>query len=140
MSSLMCKLKPITFKNLNTKSFTIGFLLTSSLLLNSPPLSAAGNEEQDRLSDTIDESRFEYILENRPDPFVPFLTEKAATVNVDMNISFKNSKLNVTGFVNNEQMNFKSTDAANISKMLLIRGRDLCESVATERLINNNIS
>ena len=85
MSSLMCKLKPITFKNLNTKSFTIGFLLTSSLLLNSPPLSAAGNEEQDRLSNTIDESRFEYILENRPDPFVPFLTEKAATVNVDMN-------------------------------------------------------
>jgi len=29
-------------------------------------------------------SVFEYQLENRPDPFVPFITEKAATANVDM--------------------------------------------------------
>ena len=28
---------------------------------------------------------FVYQLENRPDPFVPFITEKAATANVDMN-------------------------------------------------------
>lgn len=84
MSSLMFKLKPITFMNLSTNSFTIGLLLSSSLLLNSLPLSAAENDELDRLSETIDESRFEYILENRPDPFVPFLSEKAATVNVDM--------------------------------------------------------
>ncbi len=28
---------------------------------------------------------FEYVLENRPDPFVPFITEKAATSSVDMN-------------------------------------------------------
>jgi len=28
---------------------------------------------------------FEYQLENRPDPFVPFITEKAATASVDMN-------------------------------------------------------
>lgn len=27
---------------------------------------------------------FEYKLENRPDPFVPFISEKAATSNVDM--------------------------------------------------------
>lgn len=30
-------------------------------------------------------TRFEYVLENRPDPFVPFITEKAATSTVDMN-------------------------------------------------------
>jgi len=28
---------------------------------------------------------FEYKLENRPDPFVPFITEKATTSNVNMN-------------------------------------------------------
>jgi len=28
---------------------------------------------------------FEYVLENREDPFVPFITEKAATSQVDMN-------------------------------------------------------
>jgi len=81
----MCKLKPFIFMKLSTKNFTIGLLLSSSLLLNSLPLSAAEHDELDRLSEAIDESRFEYILENRPDPFVPFLSEKAATVNVDMN-------------------------------------------------------
>lgn len=30
-------------------------------------------------------TQFEYVLENRPDPFVPFITEKAATSTVDMN-------------------------------------------------------
>ena len=85
MSSLMCKLKPITFMKLLTKSFTIGLLLSSSLHLSSQPLRAAEKDELNSLSETIDESRFEYILENRPDPFVPFLSEKAATVNVDMN-------------------------------------------------------
>lgn len=30
-------------------------------------------------------TQFEYVLENRPDPFVPFITEKAASSTVDMN-------------------------------------------------------
>jgi len=85
MSSLMCKLKPITSMEPFTKIFMISLLLSSSLLLNPPLLSAAENDELNRLTETTDESRFEYILENRPDPFVPFLSEKAATVNVDMN-------------------------------------------------------
>jgi type IV pilus assembly protein PilP len=84
MSSFMCKLKPITLTEPSTKSFAVGFLLTSSLLFNSSPICAAENEKMDHLSNTVDESRFEYILENRPDPFVPFLSEKAATANVDM--------------------------------------------------------
>ena len=32
-----------------------------------------------------EESKFAYQLEGRPDPFVPFITEKAATAKVDMN-------------------------------------------------------
>lgn len=35
---------------------------------------------------------FEYILDNRADPFVPFLTEKAATKNVDMNEIIENNE------------------------------------------------
>jgi len=35
---------------------------------------------------------FEYILENRADPFVPFLTEKAATSSVDMNEVLDNNE------------------------------------------------
>jgi type IV pilus assembly protein PilP len=83
----MCKLKPITFTKLIAKSFSIGLLLTSSMLLNSQQLIAADNEELE-----IAESRFEYILENRPDPFVPFLTEKAATANVNMNEVIENQE------------------------------------------------
>ncbi|MGB3225396.1 MAG: pilus assembly protein PilP [Desulforhopalus sp.] len=37
-------------------------------------------------------SQFEYILENRPDPFVPFISEKAASTNVDMNEIVENSE------------------------------------------------
>ena len=37
------------------------------------------------LAENETDSRFEYVLENRADPFVPFLTEKAATASVDMN-------------------------------------------------------
>lgn len=44
-------------------------------------------------TDTLDQAQpaatdfsaeFEYVLENRPDPFMPFITEKAATSTVDM--------------------------------------------------------
>lgn len=45
-------------------------------------------------TDTLDQAQpaaadlstqFEYVLENRPDPFMPFITEKAATSTADMN-------------------------------------------------------
>ena len=80
----MYNLKPIIRPGLLQKRLAIGFLLTSIFL---PPvlLQAAENDEQNLLTETMDNSRFEYILENRPDPFVPFLTEKAATASVDMN-------------------------------------------------------
>ena len=34
---------------------------------------------------TTSQKEFEYVLENRADPFVPFITEKSAASNVDMN-------------------------------------------------------
>ena len=92
MCSLMYKIKPIIRLKLSRKSFSIGFLLTSSLLLTSLTLSAAETDELNLLSETSNDSWFEYIMENRPDPFVPFLTEKAATSNVDMNEVIDNNE------------------------------------------------
>jgi Tfp pilus assembly protein PilP len=40
---------------------------------------------------------FEYTLEGRPDPFVPFITEKAATSSVDMNEIVDDNKRPLTG-------------------------------------------
>ena len=41
--------------------------------------------EQMQSSSTIAHKDFEYVLDNRADPFVPFITEKAAASTVDMN-------------------------------------------------------
>ena len=80
----MYNIKPIIRPKLSPKSLEIGFLLIFSLLLTSP-VSAAETDPLNLLSEEMENSRFEYVLENRPDPFVPFLTEKAATKSVDMN-------------------------------------------------------
>jgi type IV pilus assembly protein PilP len=37
-------------------------------------------------------AQFEYVLENRADPFVPFITEKAASSTVDMNEIIENNE------------------------------------------------
>jgi type IV pilus assembly protein PilP len=42
------------------------------------------SEKQQSLSEELPKTPFEYRLENRPDPFVPFITEKAASSNVNM--------------------------------------------------------
>jgi type IV pilus assembly protein PilP len=42
-------------------------------------------QEQLLLSAPGSSTQFEYILENRPDPFVPFISETAASTKVDMN-------------------------------------------------------
>lgn len=56
-----------------------GFLFTGLV-------SASINAAEQPLSPTPDEeSKFAYQLDGRPDPFVPFITEKAATAKVDMN-------------------------------------------------------
>jgi hypothetical protein len=41
--------------------------------------------------------QFEYVLENRPDPFVPFISEKAASSTVDMNEIVDDSNGPLTG-------------------------------------------
>ncbi|MFT5701050.1 MAG: Tfp pilus assembly protein PilP [Desulforhopalus sp.] len=81
----MYNLKPIKHSILLQRSLPIGFLLTALMVPTISTLSAAENSELSQLDETVANSRFEYILENRLDPFVPFLTEKAATSNVDMN-------------------------------------------------------
>jgi len=63
------------------------FLCASSVLFTQNLTFSAENNtlEQPQLTITDSKTQFEYILENRADPFVPFITEKAATSTVDMN-------------------------------------------------------
>ncbi len=65
-------------------------ILLSILCFAAPELSAAAvTETPDKLPGSGQEADvFEYVLEGRPDPFVPFITEKAAVVSgptVNMN-------------------------------------------------------
>ncbi len=65
-------------------------MLLSILCFATPGLSAvAVTETPDKLPGSGQETDiFEYVLDGRPDPFVPFITEKAAVVSrptVDMN-------------------------------------------------------
>jgi type IV pilus assembly protein PilP len=72
--------------NILQKTIAVCFLLVSSILvLPTVSMSAVETSDQIVLGNNETENRFEYVLENRPDPFVPFLTEKAATASVDMN-------------------------------------------------------
>lgn len=54
-------------------------------LLPYPGLSADNNDIAIQSQDSSKPPSFEYQLENRPDPFAPFITEKAAAASVDMN-------------------------------------------------------
>lgn len=62
-------------------------LVCACILILLPCLAlSAGNDDiavQPQLSEKP--PSFEYQLENRPDPFAPFITEKAAAASVDMN-------------------------------------------------------
>ncbi len=60
------------------------------LVLSAPSIMAANNAETVGNPDLAAENQpgteqYKYILENRADPFVPFITETAATAQVDMN-------------------------------------------------------
>jgi len=56
----------------------------ASLLLSFSTVTAAENSAVSELQNTSNPP-YEYQLENRPDPFAPFITEKAAAASVDMN-------------------------------------------------------
>jgi hypothetical protein len=63
------------------------FLCASSLVYSESIAYSAEKDtlEQAQNSAAVFDAQFEYILENRPDPFVPFITEKAASSTVDLN-------------------------------------------------------
>lgn len=69
------------------KIMAIALLCSSVLFVPAKHLFAAtGTDSVELLPDSpVNPNFFEYVLENRPDPFVPFITEKAATSSVDMN-------------------------------------------------------
>jgi len=66
----------------------VAFLLTVAAFLT-PYATYATSTESNAISQPevpgAKIESFEYQLENRPDPFVPFITEKAASSDVDMN-------------------------------------------------------
>jgi type IV pilus assembly protein PilP len=69
------------------KGILCAFLCASGLICTQ---NIAGAVESDNLESLQPQSvtageQFEYVLENRADPFVPFITEKAATSSADMN-------------------------------------------------------
>jgi Tfp pilus assembly protein PilP len=63
------------------------FFCAGSLICNYGIGHSTENNAQEQVSLPAPDSsaQFEYALENRPDPFVPFISEKAASTKVDMN-------------------------------------------------------
>jgi hypothetical protein len=70
------------------------FLYTGSLLCSGSLAFTAVNNtvEQPLLMAASSNTQFEYLIENRGDPFVPFISEKAATSTVDMNEIIDNKR------------------------------------------------
>ncbi len=85
MRHLDCSFLPLS-SNAWTKSILVvsACMFVLSLWLN-VAISADSDTAKPAIpSDPNNTKAFEYKLENRPDPFVPFITEKAAASNVDM--------------------------------------------------------
>ncbi len=64
--------------------FSMAFLVSpahAALEQKSPPESSLQTDQMS--SDLSLDSTFEYRTDNRPDPFVPFITEKAASTNIN---------------------------------------------------------
>jgi type IV pilus assembly protein PilP len=70
------------------------FLCASSLICTHDIGYAAENDTLEQPQSQVDGSsaQFEYVLENRADPFVPFISEKAASSAVDMNEIIENNE------------------------------------------------
>lgn len=90
MTSMICLIdsSKSTFLSRVFRTRVLGvFLCAGSLVCTYGISYSTENNEQEQLllpaPDSI--TQFEYVLENRPDPFVPFISEKAASTNVDMN-------------------------------------------------------
>ena len=76
----------ITARRLSTLAMPILLFQVgcASLLLSFSTVTAAENSSVSQPQNSSD-LPYEYQLENRPDPFAPFITEKAAAASVDMN-------------------------------------------------------
>jgi hypothetical protein len=80
-----------TFMEINMKTQCIHCIAAFSLVfvLAGSSFAAQQEEGEEKLAATevgTSQERFEYILDNRSDPFIPFLSDKAASVkSVDMN-------------------------------------------------------
>ncbi|MGW8194884.1 MAG: pilus assembly protein PilP [Desulforhopalus sp.] len=83
MSRLKQSLSSPAVRKMSCLPLGCGLLLTGIFL--STAVSATINTGEPSAVGTADKPKFAYQLEGRPDPFVPFITEKAATSNVDMN-------------------------------------------------------
>jgi len=70
------------------------FLCASSLVCTHGIGYAAGNDalEQPEVQVGDSSTQFEYVLGNRSDPFVPFISEKAASSTADMNEIVENNE------------------------------------------------
>lgn len=74
--------KPLQMAALARLTLSLLVLGTSGSCLAA---TAVDNDSMAQPSTSDNPASFEYLLENRPDPFVPFITEKAATSSLDMN-------------------------------------------------------
>lgn len=68
-----------------------GLACVSSVALALPVLSQGerGTAEANTVLQQPSENLFEYLIENRPDPFIPFISEKATSVNIDEIVPIK---------------------------------------------------
>jgi hypothetical protein len=84
MNKIVCKNSFDFFSKLYRLNLSVFFLVTCIFLI--PYISLATSEIDQSISENqeITES-FSYALENRKDPFVPFLSPKSTSSSVDMN-------------------------------------------------------
>jgi hypothetical protein len=80
-----CSFFPLSSNAFATFLFVVSVCVFFLSFWQSMAVSADNDTTKPTASSGLTNSKaFEYKLENRPDPFVPFITEKAATSNVDM--------------------------------------------------------
>lgn len=93
MKDMMCTYnqpKSTFLKRITTRSIFCALLCSTSLVCSGElALSTANKTEETG-------KQFEYIIEDRADPFVPFITAKSATSTVDMN-EIIDKKIPLTG-------------------------------------------
>lgn len=80
-------------------------------------------EPHEPLLDTMEQSdTFEYVLEGRPDPFVPFITEKAATPQLDPNEIIDDNGQELSGMQKFEpgQLTLVAVLKANSNKIAMV--------------------